>query len=214
MEVTKQIILDRKSEIVNYLDYIKSTDEDNFDRTVFKILKANLLLMLYNFVESVISNSIDEIRDTIYNDNNTTFDNLKKEIKIQIIKDLKTNINAENFITSCMQISKDIIKYPFKKEKISKGNIDIEIIKELSLVYGFNIKDSNYLETGHGKTLSDIKIKRNDLAHGTYSFAEVGKDYTLTDLEKITTQTINYITFITDEISKYLIQKKFNIMNS
>lgn len=209
MEITKEIVNSRSIEIKSYLQYLQSIDEDNFSKTVFKILKANLLLMLYNFVESVVSNSIDAIRNSIYYDSETDFDCLKNEIKIQIIKDLKTNLNPEEFIKTCSSITKDIIKLSFKKEKISKGNIDREIIAELSDIYGFNIRNSNYQETGHGETLSTIKEKRNDLAHGTFSFAEIGKEYTVLDLEKITNQTINYLIFVTEEIEKYLHNKNF-----
>ncbi|MFZ4262445.1 MAE_28990/MAE_18760 family HEPN-like nuclease [Sphingobacterium sp. HJSM2_6] len=209
MEETKQIILSRKNEINAYFDYLNAINEDNFDRTVFKILKANLLLMLYNFVESVVSNSIDAIRDNIYHDNETNFDCLKNEIKIQIIKDLKTNTSPEEFVKICTLVTKDIIKRSFKKEKISKGNIDREIISELSDIYGFNIKNSNYQETGHGESLTTIKLKRNDLAHGTFSFAEIGKEYTMPDLEKIKNQTINYLVFIVGEMEDYLANKRF-----
>ncbi|WP_313305547.1 MAE_28990/MAE_18760 family HEPN-like nuclease [Empedobacter sp.] len=209
MEETKQIVLSRKNEINNYFDYINSINEDDFDKTVFKILKANLLLMLYNFVESVVSNSIDAIRNNIYHDSETNFDCLKNEIKIQILKDLKTNSSPEEFVKSCALITKDIIKLSFKKEKISKGNIDREIISELSGIYGFNIKNSNYQETGHGESLTTIKMKRNDLAHGTFSFAEIGKEYTVNDLEKIKNETINYLIFIVGEIEDYLENKRF-----
>ncbi|AZA73980.1 MAE_28990/MAE_18760 family HEPN-like nuclease [Chryseobacterium indoltheticum] len=209
MQVTKEIVTSRSTEIVSYLNYLQSIDEDNFDRTVFKILKANLLLMLYNFVESVVSNSIDAIRRNIYHNADANFDCLKNEIKIQILKDLKTNMSPEEFVKSCTLITKDIIKLSFKKEKISKGNIDKEVINELSVIYGFNIRNSNYRDTAHGETLSTIKQKRNDLAHGTFSFAEIGKNYTTQDLEKITNQTINYLIFITQEIEIYLNEKKF-----
>lgn len=209
MQETKRILQERIIEIDEYYSYISSINENQIDPTVFKILKANILLMLYNFVEAVVSNSVDAIRSGIHNDNDANFDCLKNEIKSQIIRDLKQNISPDNFVHLCSVISKDIIKMSFKKENISKGNIDRDVINSISLTYGFNVKNSNYVETGHGETLTVIKDKRNDLAHGTFSFAEIGKEYSIPDLEKLKNKTVKYLTFVVNEIEVYLTSKLY-----
>lgn len=207
---TRRILEEREKEINLYFSFISSdVNENTTDPTLFKILKANILLMLYNFIEAVVSNSVDAIRTNIYNEVSANFDCLKNQVKIQIIKDLKGNISPENFVEQCTNISNDIIKLSFKKESISKGNIDRDVIYKIASVYGFNINNSNYAETAHGKSLSTIKDKRNDLAHGTFSFAEIGKIYSKPDLEKLKNQTIKYLTFVVDEIESYLNSKQY-----
>lgn len=208
MQLTKRILVERGDEIDNYFDYISSV-EDKVDMTVYKILKANVLLMLYNCVEAVVSNSVDSIRTTIHRDTSANFDCLKGEIKKQIIKDIKQNISPDNFVQLCTEISKDIIKLSFKKDTISKGNIDREIITSLATIYGFNVRNSNYQETGHGETLTTIKEKRNDLAHGTFSFADIGKEYSILDLRILKDQTIQYLSFVVTEIETYLTDKMY-----
>lgn len=208
MNNVRLIFSEREKEINLYFNHISLLD-NNENETLFKIFKANMLLMLYNFVEATVSNTIDIIRKTIHNDDQTNFDNLNDKIKEQIIKDLKKNISPENFSKLCSNISNDIIKLSFRKEEISKGNIDNETISDLSKIYGFNVNNSNYTETGHGKNLVSIKDRRNDLAHGTYSFAEVGKDYSIQDLEKFKNQTIKYIEFIIINIEFYLNNKDY-----
>lgn len=203
MNNVKLILDERKAEINLYVEHL-SIIESNTNKILFKVMKANTLLMLYNLIEAVISNSIDSIRNSIYNNPNVKFDCLKEQIKIQIIKDLKKNISPESFVKQTTKISNDIIKLSFKKDSISNGNIDLGRIRELAEIYGFEIQGSDYNETGHGKTITDIKGKRNDLAHGTYSFSEIGKDYSLEDLEKISTQTTKYLEFITNNIETYI----------
>ncbi len=206
----KQIIAERQNEINLYFEHLEKIEKE-VDKTLFKIMKANILLMLYNFVEAIVSNSIDEIRDQIYNDIDVSFDHLKVEIRTQILKDLKKNISPENFVKSCNYVSNDIIKLSFKKEEISKGNIDRSTIIELATIYGFNVKQSNYGETAHGNTLKVIKDKRNDLAHGTFSFAEIGKDYSIQDIEYLKNKTIAYLNFVVSQIDIYIEEKKYMI---
>lgn len=204
------ILEERKIEITDYINHLSNV-ESTINNTLFKVMKANTLLMLYNLIEAVISNSIDSIRNSIYNSPEVEFDCLKEQIKIQIIKDLKKNISPDKFVNQTVKISNDIIKLSFKKEGISNGNIDLEKIKELAQTYGFEISGSIYQETGHGSTITDIKGKRNDLAHGTYSFSEIGKDYSLPDLYKISSQTIKYLEFVASNIRIYLEQKHYKI---
>ena len=199
----KQILTERKKEIDLYISHLSSIENDA-DKTLFKVMKANTLLMLYNLIEAVVSNSINSIRNSIYIDQSVKFDCLKEQIKIQIIKDLKKNISPENFVKQTQKISNDIINLSFNKESISNGNIDLDKIKELSNIYGFTIKGSIYEETGHGNSITAIKGKRNDLAHGTYSFSEIGKDYSLEDIQKISNQTIKYLDFIILNIETYI----------
>lgn len=211
MRETRRIFNERSEEIDLYYLHI-SESEDKCDPVLFKVLKANLLLMLYNIVEATISNAIDAIRTAIHNDKEADFDCLKNEIRVQIIKDLKKNISPENFSNSSKVISNDIIKLSFNRMSISGGNIDKDIISDLSKVYGFNINNSNYKETGHGQSLYSIKEKRNDLAHGTYSFSEVGQIYSSKDLETNKNQTFKYLEFILNNIDDYLLNRGYKTL--
>lgn len=208
----KQILSERTKEINFYVAYLP-TIEDVVDETLFKVMKANTLLMLYNLIEAVISNSIDAIRDSIYKNTEIEFDSLKEEIKIQIIKDLKKNISPENLVKRTQKISNDIIKLSFDRKKISDGNIDLPKISELAKIYGFEIKGSIYSETNHGDTITIIKDKRNDLAHGTYSFSEIGKIYSFEDIQKMSNQTIKYLEYITNNIEIYIQNQHYKTAN-
>jgi hypothetical protein len=196
----------RKTEIEEYFRFLSNYMPSNADDNLFKILKSNLLVMLYNLIESSISNAIEEIHNNIHS-NSISFNLLKEQIKSLVIKNTR-RINSDEFVAKIADIATDIIKYTFKREELFNGNVDSRKIKKLSEQYGFN-SDTEYKRTKHGTHLVTIKNKRNDLAHGIYSFTEVGKEYTIQDLEEIKDKTTNYISDILDNIERYLVNKDY-----
>jgi hypothetical protein len=176
------------------------------DDELFKILKSNLLIMLYNLIESSISNAIEEIHNNIHS-NNVSFDSLKENLKSIIITNAKS-VNPNDLVSKISNIATDIVKYTFKKDELCRGNVDAKKIRELANRYGFD-SNTDYTKTKHGSHLVTIKGKRNDLAHGVYSFAEVGKEYPIEDLKDMKDTTIFYISEILGNIENFLISKGY-----
>lgn len=209
MTSVKTIFNERKNEINTYFGYLNQYQPQNADDSLFKILKSNLILMLYNLVESSISNAIEEIHNNIHL-KSASFNDLKTELKSLIINYIK-NVNSEEFVKNINNIATDIIKHSFNteaKKKLFSGNIDGKKIRILSSKYGFD-SNTGSTKVGYGDCLRTIKDKRNDLAHGTYSFTEVGKDYSIQDLTSMKDETINYIESILGNIEQYLLNDKF-----
>jgi hypothetical protein len=207
MVTTKRIFSERVQEIEEYSSFIENFIANNNNESINKILKANLLLMLYNLVESTMSNAIEEIHNSI-DTSSVSFNDLRREFKTVLIGYLKKHLNPNDFVTSINDISKDIIKKCFVKQKLFNGNIDSRKIKEISSEYGFSCT-TNYNRTKHGKCLVDIKGKRNDLAHGIFSFTEVGKDYSTDDLKKMKEETVNYLDEILNNIKTYIANREY-----
>jgi hypothetical protein len=184
--------------------------EKDIDNELSKILKANGFLLLYNLIEATIKKSIDEIFVTIHS-SNITFKSLTENLKSlwinQEIKDLKDNtFNVATLRTKVMNISESILKSEltmFKSECVNiSGNIDAKKIREVAKQFGYN-------EPSNGGGLQTIKNKRNHLAHGEYTFAEIGKDYTVGDLLQFKNETELYLTEVLKNIDDYLINMKF-----
>jgi hypothetical protein len=202
----KNTFTQRKKEIDEYFIFLNSYRPVNADDNLFKILKSNLLIMLYNLIESSISNAIEEIHNNIYS-NSVSFNSLKGRIKSLIINNTK-RVNPDKFVLKINDIATDIVKHTFKKDELFSGNVDSKKIRKLSEQYGFN-SDTDYDKTKHGYHLVSIKDKRNDLAHGVFSFTEVGKEYTIQDLEEMKDKTLNYISEILDNIECFLLKKEY-----
>lgn len=203
------IFNERVREIELYYNFLKANLNNRSEIELYKILRSNLILMLYNMVESTISNAIEEIHNNMHV-NNTTFDSLNFELKKVLIKQLKNNINPHDFVKSINYLATDIVKQCFQKRKISNGNIDNDAISKLGREYGFNIR-TTYEETKNGKCLEVIRGRRNDLAHGTFSFTEIGKEYTIEDLGLMKDEAINYLNQILHNISDYLINQNYKL---
>jgi hypothetical protein len=199
-------LLESRQRRLEYFNFINHYQPLNAGDNLFKILKSNMILMLYNLVESSIANAIEEIHNEIY-ENSTSFNSLRKELKKLIISQTK-RIETNKFIETINDIATDIIKRSFQRKELFSGNVDRTTIAKLSAKYGFN-RHTNYAKTKAGESLEEIKNKRNYLSHGIFSFTEVGKDYTIQDLEDIKDKTINYISDIIDNIELYLRNKEY-----
>ena len=206
MVSVKRTFQERVNEINLYFTFIEGFIPDNNNEDINKILKSNMILMLYNLVESSMSNAVEEIHNSIHA-SNISFNLLKVALKEVIIKHLN-NKNPKNFVASVNDIALDIVKKSFDKQKVFNGNVDSRKIKELSVIYGFS-SNTIYANTKNGQSLLDIKGKRNDLAHGTFSFVEVGKDYSTQDLEKMKNEAISYLTEIINNIERYLLNQDY-----
>ena len=79
---------------------------------------------------------------------------------------------------------------------------------KLGRQYGF-CTFTNYQDTQSGRCLKAIKGRRNDLAHGTYSFTEIGKEYTIEDLGRMKNEAIKYLAEIIQNIELYLNSKSY-----
>jgi hypothetical protein len=207
MQFVKANYQDRVNEVNTYYSFIELFTSSSVDDELNKILKSNLLLMLYNLIESSISNAIEEIHNDIYR-NRTSYDELKTELREVLIKHLKNYLSPKDFVLTINNIALDIVKKSFDKGRISNGNIDSRKIRELGLNYGFS-SSTTFAQTKNGACLLVIKSRRNDLAHGTFSFTEVGKDYTIQDLEQMKNETINYLREILDNIESYLVGQEY-----
>jgi hypothetical protein len=82
------------------------------------------------------------------------------------------------------------------------GNIDARSIREIATKIGFEqSKDGSLLET--------IKKKRNHLAHGEFSFGEIGKEVSVNDMIKYKDSASAHLTDVLKNIEDYIANRKF-----
>ncbi len=178
---------------------------------LIKVLKANLFLLLYNLCESSIKQSISEIYDNISN-SRLEYMSVIDEIKQIWIYEKHSNfknIGTENIFKSINSLAEEIIDISFDSEKIISGNIDGRKIKEFSVKYGFS--STVHKNAKDGVKLHQVKTQRNNLAHGLISFAECGRNYTISELREIKHQVILYLRQILKNIDKYIVNQKYAV---
>ncbi len=211
-----RVFQERKDEIDLYFEFLEdlmiknaqltfpNNTKKNLDSTLSKILRANGFLLIYNVVESCISQGVEAIYLDIIN-KGIDYNSISSNIQREIIGNIKSNIKVAKFVEDVNDITIDIMRqYP---KKIFSGNVDAKKIKEIADKYGFSHQtDSKF--TKNGAKLVTVKEKRNDLAHGEISFQECGKDYTIQDIIAIKNEVIKYLEEILNNIEQFLLQDK------
>ena len=70
-------------------------------------------------------------------------------------------------------------------------------------------KQFGYTESTNGRHLQIVKEKRNKLAHGEFTFSEIGKEYTVKDLITLKTEVTNYIEDVLKNVEDFITDKKY-----
>ena len=218
MQATIDTFDERVGEISLYYEALKSlyaakslsNDGQKYLNDDFlKILKSNALLMIYNLVESTIMGGIVEIYDELQQ-HGITYQQVRQEIqniwfvfKFNEVYDKNAHYNsyrekAAKIINSILRGETLVLD---RKATNISGNLDAEKIRQVCNEHGitFQVEPS----CRGGIALNDVKEKRNNLAHGTQSFVECGRDYTIDDLDKIKEQTILFLQGILEGMKNY-----------
>lgn len=175
-----------------------------------KVLIANGFLLLYNLIEATMRNSLSEIFDKVSDDGldyGQLSQNLKEIWISHSTKNLSSNFKSEKLTQTVQSIADSVLDeetITLDKDKLDfSGNLDARKIRSLAAKYGFNQTSMN------AENLATIKNKRNYLAHGDYSFSEIGKDYSSGDLKDFKNETIAFLSDVIIQIETYIRDKKY-----
>ena len=198
-------LLDKGKCSIKCVDILGNEETAEVDSELSTILKANGFLLLYNLIEATIRNSIDAVLNSIHS-STVTFRSLSENLKKIWIKQEAKGLTYEKSQERIMLIAKTVLDneiLSFERDCINiSGNIDAKKIREIIKQFGGN-------EISNGRDLKTIKDKRNNLAHGEFTFSEIGKDYTIRDLIDYKDETKQYLSSVLDEIQDYIDNQKY-----
>jgi hypothetical protein len=207
---------EREREVTRYFDFLRHFNDHQIVfqipetaattlpeevEELFKTLKANGFLLLYNLVESTLKNAIEAIFEE-FRLKSVSFDACRLEVREVILRNLKRH-DVKKIVSSLSAISTDVVVATFRKENLAAGNVDARLIREIAGLYGFSnprVKSDELLT---------VKTNRNDLAHGLKSFAEVGRDFDLERLEQIKTEVIIFLSALLESVAEYLTERSY-----
>lgn len=196
-------LLDKGSCTIKCVDILGNEEVRDIDSDLSKILKANGFLLLYNLVEATIANSIQAIFNSMHSAQITYRDLTEKLRRMWIRQEFK-NPGHNNILFNILSKVVDDSILIFSKDCVNiSGNIDAQKIREISDQFGCQ-------QISDGRHLCTIKEKRNKLAHGEYTFAEIGKDYSVSDMENFKDSVKEYLTKVMDEIEKFINNKGYS----
>lgn len=218
---------ERVQEIDLYFEAIKELDQGSTNHTsdapyfhneFIKILKANTLLMIYNLVESTVMGGILEIYDKLRQEG-LTYSGVRKEIKdiwfsykFRQVYDQQAHFNSYKGkaleIVNSILVG-EVIELDRKATAIS-GNLDAQQIRNVCNEHGIVFQTDE--RSRGGVVLETVKDRRNDLAHGTLSFAECGRDYSIEDLSNIKDETVLFLRGLLTGMKQYYDEKQYQLL--
>lgn len=196
-----------------YYEHLKELEKENQVNysQLLKILKANLFLMLYNIIESIVTKSLELIHDKI-NSEKVKYKDCIDEIKALWIEFKHSKFGQTkslNIIKKLTQIDDEILcieyrKYSKKKRSSISGNLDAQKIREISDAYALAHNSKT-----KGEKLVEIKSARNRLAHGEISFSELGGNYTREQIYDYYNECKEYLDEYISNVEIYIGKKKY-----
>lgn len=180
-----------------------------------KTMKASCFLMLYNLVESSIRGSMTNLYESINASNGELigFQDYVKEVWLKQhfkkIDPISSNqATYQNILVDIVEsiLTGSSVALDPKKVPIS-GNLDARKIREL--FQSHNIPFNTHYRAFKGAELKTVKDKRNSLAHGDISFAECGREYTVSEIENIKKQTVVFIRSSLKNVKKHIEKKSY-----
>lgn len=188
---------------------------DAINRELIKTMRANGYLLLYNLVESTMTNAIDAIHQSLKSDENCCFDDLSTDFKRIILENFKkTTSNANSILDGDHPIHRSILDFGYDKKELFKGNIDARLIRTTAERYGFQIAEHDKSISRDGARLLNVKQKRNQLAHGSISFEECGHEISTDELIQISTETKIYLDATLKGVEEYIINRTYRYSHS
>ncbi len=203
----------RRSEVDRYLNFLVAIDDiranaiahvagndkpalldQGLSRELVKTLRANGYLLIYNLVESTMTNAIDAIHRCFEVDE-CEFSALSEHLKKIVLNNFKRVIGngSVQILGSDHPIQRAMTNLGYNKEAIFSGNLDAREIRDTADRYGFEIAKRNSLLSRNGAALKDVKDTRNKLAHGKQSFEECGQDISADSLRVVGREAIAYL---------------------
>lgn len=225
MDNTKSNFEKRKIEIDTYIRYLLLLDKDDvklsysqnnekkteqIESAFLTTLTANSFLLLYNVIESTIRNAIIAIYDNIKNEG-ITFDELSDNLKKLWARYETERFKEGNFKMDTIRefvldfankiTAKEIVVFSEEWMDFS-GNLDANEIRGLAEKIGF-------LKSPDGRNLVKIKDKRNRLAHGEHTFYDVGKDFSVKEIDELKDEVFEYLDDVVNKVELFLEKKSY-----
>lgn len=201
-------LLDAGTCSIQCVDILGQSSSMQIDDELSKILKANSFILLYNLIESTIVNSIKAVSNSIQNDE-LTYEQLSESIKRLWIKQEARKIREKNQSIELVQrIAETILNWEFLSLQVDSvsisGNIDTQEIRKITQQIGWE-------QSKDGRELVTIKNKRNNLAHGEYTFSDIGKEYSIKDLEELKNKTLLYLDDVLSKVETYIAEERYKL---
>lgn len=181
------------------------------------MLKGAAYLVLYNLVEAFTRRGFQAVFDAIETDGLSGIE-LTELLRAQWI--MQKNRKIHTFDGSpkvYMSIAEDIIREVIDKTTAKlhgdylpiSGNLDADIIREICMRHGVDYKTP--MAAKGGAALTNVKKKRNSLAHGDESFSECGRLLTAAELTASKNEIVIFMRGVLQNLENFANTKGYKL---
>lgn len=187
-----------------------------------RILYSSVYLQLYNLVESTATQCIQELINAVKT-HRVRPDHLSLDLRREWVRfAARTNIdlNSENRLKAALELCDSCVSglpiSKFDPQMGGGGNWDDKTFEDTASRLGIslNVQSKAYSDAKRPfknelGALAYIKALRNDLAHGSISFAECGQDISVSDLTVLTARTAEYLRDVLKQFERFICAQEF-----
>lgn len=222
----------RLGELTSYYKFIDMIERDSaalslpnkktwrtrpVDERILRILKANFFLLLYNLVEATIRDGFTAVYEAIDADGcsvrqlSPALRRIWIDLEYSRLKPSTAHPNSYRELgRKLVQSVADDVRATLDVSALSfAGNLDARAIRKVCDEHGVSHKTLKRAKGG--EKLLIVKNKRNALAHGDESFVECGRDFTVSQLGEIKSETVLYLRAILRNIDAFTQKKAYRI---
>jgi len=183
-----------------------------------RILYSGVFLQLYNLVESTVVRCLDGVTQAAIASGRWSLGDLTTELRrewVRVVARTHVDMNYESRLESALDLCEHLVSAlpvpGFKMEKGGGGNWDDGAIEQIVARLGFQLKVDNAIYKGIKRPFRDdlgplglVKKLRNNLAHGSMSFAECGENITVSELRDLSERTVAYLREVVKAFVEYI----------
>jgi hypothetical protein len=222
---------ERYSEVEEYLDLLSEVEKaaqsgrprlegstHGITTSQQRILYSSVYLQLYNLVEATVSRCVSAISEATTDGATWQPMHLNEKLQQEWVRSIaRTNVplTPENRLKSAMDLCNHLIgQLPiseFQFEGGGGGNWDDDAIEKVSTRLGCNLQITSSTKTAVKRPMRDdygplklVKLRRNDLAHGSKSFVDCADGVVVAEL-RLTAEVVgSYLQEVIDCFVKYV----------
>jgi hypothetical protein len=176
-----------------------------------RILYSSVYLQLYNLVEATVTYCIEAVTRAIAENGSLQPGDLSDKLRrewVRFVARTHVDLNPEKRLESALSLCEHLVQsLPIKEFRVEKGvggSWDDLAIQDVTERMGLPLKVSSEVFSSVKRPfkndqgpLAFIKNLRNNLAHGSLSFAECGEGITVGELRDLKDRTANYLREVT-----------------
>jgi hypothetical protein len=182
-----------------------------------RILYSSVFLQLYNLIEATVGRCLDGVTQAAMMAGTWTPADLTDKLRREWVRvmarthvDLNYEHRLEHALALCEHLVGSLPVVAFKVEK-SGGSWDDDAIRTIATRLGFDLCVDGSVYNAIKRPFKDdlgamslVKKLRNDLAHGSISFAECGENLTVAELRQLTDCVSEYMRQVVRAFKTYI----------